>query len=70
MFTNCLKLNKSGNNILVDSQQRIQHMVVALLRQFQQKIQHKDFNDPLLFNFVYLEVKFLTGLAIKVLAHQ
>ncbi|KAH9726831.1 Disease resistance-like protein DSC1 [Citrus sinensis] len=51
MFTNCLKLNKSGNNILADSQQRIQHRVVALLRQFQQKIQHKDFNDPLLFNF-------------------
>ncbi|KDO40660.1 hypothetical protein CISIN_1g020571mg [Citrus sinensis] len=41
MFTNCLKLNKSGNNILADSQQRIQHRVVALLRQFQQKIQHK-----------------------------
>ncbi|GAY65118.1 hypothetical protein CUMW_238790 [Citrus unshiu] len=30
MFMNCLKLNKSGNNILVDSQQRIQPMISSL----------------------------------------
>lgn len=57
MFTNCLKLNKKGNNILEDSQQRIQHMVVALLRQFQQKIQHKVYTSqffPLFISSLHL----------------
>ncbi|KAJ4723398.1 putative disease resistance protein (TIR-NBS-LRR class) [Melia azedarach] len=37
-FTNCMKLNESTNNVLADSQLRIQHMATASLRKFYEQV--------------------------------
>ncbi|GAY44821.1 hypothetical protein CUMW_084800 [Citrus unshiu] len=42
-FTNCLKLNEKANNrILADSRLRIQHMIIALLRQLDERAKNKE----------------------------
>ncbi|KAK9200669.1 hypothetical protein WN944_015867 [Citrus x changshan-huyou] len=42
-FTNCLKLNEKANNrILADSRLRIQHMIIALPRQLDERAKNKE----------------------------
>ncbi|KAJ4723236.1 Disease resistance protein (TIR-NBS-LRR class) family [Melia azedarach] len=46
-FNNCMKLNENTNNVLADSQLRIQHMATTSLRKF---YEHVDIDFPYGFN--------------------